>query len=424
MLRGLPVLSLSLALIGGCAPPLPPSIARAERERVARSPVVDISQWPDRDRIGALLEKSSAPLVTFDGTTLEPLPGCAVAGRFAVDAVRASPASLLLRSEDEIRARFPLRDPALRLASATPGHPPPPLAVVSLVAEAWRLGTIDTNARPAGACARATHLVTGVRFGASAFRRQASIRRGRAATDDFDPERALDAELALEVAAACAGSPSPREGGPAAPAPCARPLSLTLTPIGNEELQQDASLVHFARPEGEPWSLSLGGAPLCSLPCDRWLLPGADVSLVHRGETLSYHAAPQRPREEELRIGYIKDPSYPLPWVVTAPFGAGLVAASLGLGLSGAASHAGTAGAPSSAGSSGIGTTSTKALLGLTGLGVLGALIAGGSLVGLARGPQLVPRLTTHAPDGTSRGQRGRARRAPVGITPSGAIAF
>src|SRR5262249_14859286 len=136
--------------------------------------VVNISQWPRRSRFTPLLGGDSAPLVVFDGATLEALPGCTLSGHFV--ARRPPPelaeSSRVIAGEAELDRDFPLRDPLLRIVPERRAKSGLPLAWMWVVSEERSLRTLDDNAWPSSPdCAGATHAVIGVSFGAAAVRR-------------------------------------------------------------------------------------------------------------------------------------------------------------------------------------------------------------------------------------------------------------
>src|SRR5512141_2380423 len=153
----------SLILLAGCAPPRPAADVTAPP--ASRPAVVDISQWPAAPRFS--FDATRAPLVVFGRGSLEVLDGCTLRG---VQATRALAAPVVeprvIRAQEELDAALPLRDPALAVGAGLP------IAVMSVPVEERRLVVLDDNTRPVeGPCARATHVVTTVVRGGSAWRK-------------------------------------------------------------------------------------------------------------------------------------------------------------------------------------------------------------------------------------------------------------
>jgi hypothetical protein len=358
--------------------------------------VVDISQWPAAPRFS--FDATRAPLVVYDKGTLEVLDGCTLRGVQATRTLTPAVEPQVIRTQEALEAALPLRDPALSIGGGLP------IAVLSAPVEERRLVVIDDNTRPVeGACARATHVVTAVVRGGSAWRKHEIADRVIQIGEMTSPplnerDRHADARLGEELQARCAQGA--REG-------CDRPLSVTLAPLGQAKAVESATLMHLRAPEGERWIAEAGGAPLCSLPCDRWILPGAGVEMKRAdGLGLSMRADFADGRERDLAISYEKDGLYPWLGVGLGIGGLGFIGAGVGVGVAG-----------SGAGSSGSGSSGGQAsanVLAPVLLGVLGGAIDIGALVYLLRGAQPVP---TYRVDPK---KTARAGRPGLSLSPSG----
>lgn len=375
--RPVPI-ALALVSLAGCAPAAP--AANVAGVSGSRAVVVDVSQWPGASHI------APGQLVAYNGGALEILDGCVLRGgqtSHPLPALGGEPR--VIRTQNELDAVLPLHDPALAIGGGLP------IATVSLAVEERRLAVLEDNAPPsAGPCARATHVVTAVRYGASAWRRHelpyGIVHIGPFVTPPVDErDRLSDAQLAEQTVSRCAGDQRDE---------CHRPLSLTLVPIGADKAVDNASLVHFRDPEGAAWSAYVGGRALCRFPCALWVLPGAEVELRRAdGKRLFFPASGNSGADRDLTISRGEDE--PDLWVGIGGGIAGLVfvGASVAIGFSGSASPSTT---NSSVGDS-IGGAAEDAVAPAL-LGALGAFIAVGSAGYLLRGPKPVfsYRLTPH----------------------------
>lgn len=167
---------LTLALAVGCAerqagapsrtPALAPSAEsgqRCEEPNLDRRPLV--LEWPPPER--AKLERAlgrGVVAVSFDGCNVTLIAECTAPGPYTHFSIRPTRDELVAHDPDELEARFPLRARALadRLRELGSVH------LELLLDGRWQAPAPETIAL-SGACAQATHVVTGVDTGAYAW---------------------------------------------------------------------------------------------------------------------------------------------------------------------------------------------------------------------------------------------------------------
>jgi len=293
------LLAATALLLGGCGmlggggsgltpspqvPSDPTPLARCKVAASASSPLV--TEWPASEKAHLeSLSAGSAVAVQYSGCELVLLDACKPSGRYGWRRTTLATDSVEVTNADDLWAKLPLGAAALEAELGRSGR----LAVRTTVAGQLALEQFDEAALARDpACARATHVITGISVGAFSLLSggSASASGGGSVAGVGAGAKSTASERVMRTAGDPEKCGEAEEGAPHRE--CASPIQLFLQPIG-AAAQTSASTsgpagapaapppasegieIAFVAPEGdERWSLrNAEGLSLCSLPCTR-----------------------------------------------------------------------------------------------------------------------------------------------------------
>ncbi|HEY7370678.1 MAG TPA: hypothetical protein VIF57_00775 [Polyangia bacterium] len=274
---------------------LPHAPAEQAKCRVAASqssPLV--TEWPASEKANLeVLLRNGTVAVAYSGCSMRLLPECRVKGEYHWQRTTPSTDSLEINDSDELFAKLPLGAASLEGELKRSGK----LSVKTTVSGQLRLENAAVAEIPReGACAQATHLLSGLSLGAFALtaggqkdsKLGASITLGEASAKT---ERSADMLRSAGDFDTCAQSTneSPHVN-------CASPIQAFLTPLPGrteEEGPPGTVKVDFVSADANSrWDVYADDVVICTTPCERYVSAERPVMLRARDE--SFMGSPDR----------------------------------------------------------------------------------------------------------------------------------
>ena len=302
--------SLAGAGAGGCMQTstekarsvLPRAPAEQAKCRVAASqssPLV--TEWPASEKANLeVLLRNGTVAVAYSGCSMRLLPECHVKGEYHWQRTTPATDSVEINDADELFAKLPLGAASLEGELKRSGK----LSVKTTVSGQLRLENASVAEIPReGACAQATHLLSGLSLGAFALtaggqkdsKLGASITLGEASAKT---ERSADMLRSAGDFDTCAQSTneSPHVN-------CASPIQAFLTPLPGrteEEGPPGTVKVDFVSADANSrWDVYADDVVICTTPCERYVSAERPVMLRARDES-SFGGSPDKVRVMNL----------------------------------------------------------------------------------------------------------------------------
>lgn len=287
--RALPA-AAAFALLAGCGggslpqqiavPRDPTGLSKCKVAASQSSPLV--TEWPasEKARLEGLLSEGGVA-VSYSGCEMTILDACQVKGRYEYQRTTLSSDTIEIEDADELYAKLPLGAVSLEGELSRSGR----LAIRTTVAGQLKFRGDPAAVASAGACSRATHVITGLSVGAFKLLSGGAVSAGGGV--DVAGAGAGAKSSRAEETMRQAGNPERCGDGSetAAHADCSSPIQVFLRPLEKEpgdpgyvepegaKPPPNAVRMSFAAPPGGAWTLQdSAGKPLCTLPCSRWIV--------------------------------------------------------------------------------------------------------------------------------------------------------
>jgi hypothetical protein len=280
---------------------LPRAPAEQAKCRVAASqssPLV--TEWPASEKANLeVLLRNGTVAVAYSGCAMRLLPECRVKGEYHWQRTTAATDSLEINDADELFAKLPLGAASLEGELKRSGK----LAVKTTVSGQLRLENASLAEVPRdGACAQATHLLTGLSLGAFALTAggQKSTKLGAEVTivgTGVKTERSADLLRSAGDSDSCAQgtNESPHVN-------CASPIQAFLTPLpGRTEEEGPPGTVKVDFVSGDAssrWDVYADDVVICTTPCQRYI--NADRPVMLRARDEPFMGSPDKVRVVNL----------------------------------------------------------------------------------------------------------------------------
>lgn len=295
----LAAVTLITGCFGGTPPPRASSALPGDPTPLAKCGVTAshaeplVTEWPasQKARLEALLSRG-AVAVEYVGCDMRIVDACALPGSYAFKRTTLAKDQVEIGDEDELYAKMPLGAASLSGELARSGR----IAVQTVVAGQLQLSGASAKDVPAdGACAKATHIISGVSVGAfkllSGGKTKVSA-GGGALGVEAGGSTAREEEIVRE-----SGDPKACEKTTDAPdTSCSSPIQLFLEALPRHaeteglaarEGQADAApkpgswrVEYLPESDDQRWALiGSDGRLVCDLPCTRWTPPKSGFRL-------------------------------------------------------------------------------------------------------------------------------------------------
>jgi hypothetical protein len=266
---------------------LPRMPAEGARCRVAASQSTPlVTEWPASEKANLeVLLRNGTVAVAYSGCSMRLLPECHVKGEYHWQRTTPATDSLEINDADELFAKLPLGATSLEGELKRSGK----LSVKTTVSGQLRLENASVGEVPReGACAQATHIVTGLSLGAFALtaggardtKVGASITLGEAGVKT---ERSADLLRSAGDFDSCAQSTSESPH-----VNCASPIQAFLAPLpGRTEEEGPPGTVKVDFVSGDAssrWDVYADDVVICTTPCERYVSAERPVMLRAREE--------------------------------------------------------------------------------------------------------------------------------------------
>jgi hypothetical protein len=254
------------------APSLSDDEARCRAAALRETPLVTEWSAAEKANLQARLQ-SGALAVEYTGCSMRPITACNVRGSYRWQQTTLSSDTIDIQNEDELFAKLPLGALALEGELARAGR----LQVRTAVSGQYVLeGTMASDVPDYGACAQATHLLTGVSIGSFRLHSGGSLRTGVGVgvAEYGGGAKTSSAETMLREAGdfeSCrlASSEAPNIG-------CSSPVQAFLVPLPRFARERGSGTlrVTFSSADAERvWELRSNQQFVCRTPCTRWINP-------------------------------------------------------------------------------------------------------------------------------------------------------
>jgi transposase len=273
-------------------PRVPAEQAKCRVAASQSSPLV--TEWPASEKANLeVLLRNGTVAVAYSGCSMRLLPECRVKGEYHWQRTTPSTDALEINDSDELFAKLPLGAASLEGELKRSGK----LSVKTTVSGQLRLENASVAEIPReGACAQATHLLSGLSLGAFALtaggqkdsKLGASITLGEASAKT---ERSADLLRSAGDFDTCVQSTndSPHVN-------CASPIQAFLTPLPGrteEEGPPGTVKVDFVSADANSrWDVYADDVVICTTPCERYVSAERPVMLRARDE--SFGGSPDR----------------------------------------------------------------------------------------------------------------------------------
>jgi hypothetical protein len=265
-------------------PEVPTELARCRVAASAGSPLV--TEWAATEK--ANLEariREGGVAVAYSGCSMRIIPDCKLGGSYVWQRTTPATDRLVINNTDELYAKLPLGAASLEGELQRSGE----LVVQTTVSGQMRASGISANDVPlGGACAAATHLVSGVAVGAFELSAGGKLSAGASAkvavVEDSGVKTLSEKSLVRK-----AGDPDRCAEStwdyPAAD--CNSPIQLFLTPLPGRAAAEGPPgtvRVDFVASDAEStWDVRSGKEVLCTTPCVRWVDPARPLAMRRKG---------------------------------------------------------------------------------------------------------------------------------------------
>jgi hypothetical protein len=280
---------------------LPRAPAEQAKCRVAASqssPLV--TEWPASEKANLeVLLRNGTVAVAYSGCAMRLLPECRVSGEYHWQRTTTATDSVEINDADELFAKLPLGAVSLEGELKRSGK----LAVKTAVSGQLRLQNASLAEVPReGACAQATHLLTGLSLGAFALTAggQKETKLGAELTivgTGVKTERSADLLRSAGDFDSCAQgtNESPHVN-------CASPIQAFLTPLpGRTEEEGPPGTVKVDFVSGDAssrWDVYADDVVICTTPCQRYV--NADHPVMLRARDEPFMGSPDKVRVVNL----------------------------------------------------------------------------------------------------------------------------
>jgi len=251
-----------------------------------------VTEWPASEKANLeVLLRRGAVAVAYSGCTMRVLPECQLRGGYLW--LRTTPAmdSFEITNADELYAKLPLGAASLEGELKLSGR----LSVQTHVAGQLRLDGLGPADVPRdGACAAATHLISGLSVGAFTLTRGggASV-GGGASLEVVSAGGKVSQEVAVVRSAGDAQACG--EATDQAPNPnCRSPVQVFLAPLpGRAGVEEEGppgmvKVEMVSAAADSRWDVYMDDEVICSTPCTRWLDPHRPLLLRAREQRYGF----------------------------------------------------------------------------------------------------------------------------------------
>ena len=243
-----------------------------------------VTEWPasEKSRLEALIARGGVA-VSYSGCEMRLIESCTFSGNYTFQKTTLAVDQVEIRDEDELYGKLPLGAVRLEGDLKRAGR----LAVKTTVAGQYLLSGGPANLPTSGACAEATHIITGMSVGA--FKLLAGGKVSGSAGVSTSGVGVGSSGAREEVTLTEAGSEKScaESQGNEAPAQCRSPIQLFLQKIRSSDppgLQRPTSTAVLIDAKmansSERWSLNRGSEQICSLPCKTWIEPDSGQMIL------------------------------------------------------------------------------------------------------------------------------------------------
>jgi len=280
---------------------LPRAPAEQAKCRVAASqssPLV--TEWPASEKANLeVLLRNGTVAVAYSGCAMRLLPECRVKGEYHWQRTTPATDSIEIKDADELFAKLPLGAASLESELKRSGK----LAVKTTVSGQLRLENASLAEVPReGACAQATHLLTGLSLGAFALT-AGGEKSTKLGAEVSIVGTGVKTERSADLLRSAGDSDSCAQGTNESPhVNCASPIQAFLTPLPGrteEEGPPGTMKVDFVSGDASSrWDVYADDVVICTTPCQRYVPVDHPVMLRARDEP--FMGSPDRVRVVNL----------------------------------------------------------------------------------------------------------------------------